>query len=49
MAEARFREVDTYVSLLQNTVAQYIATRTIMDMCLAMKRRPGPKVTMGWS
>ena len=35
MAEAGLQEMETYVSGLQNTVAQYIATRPIMDLCLA--------------
>ena len=48
MAEAGLQEVETYVSHHQNTVVQYIATRTIMDLCLAAKRRPGPRVTMWW-
>ena len=46
MSEAGLKEVDTYVSQHQNTVAQYIATMPIMDLCLAAKQRPGPKVTM---
>ena len=48
MAKAGFQEVETYVSLRQNTMAQYIATRPIMDLCLAEKRRPGPRATMQW-
>ena len=48
MAEAGFQEVEAYVSCHQNTVAQYIATRSIMDLCLAEKRRPGTRVVMRW-
>ena len=48
MAEARLQEVETYVSRLQDTVAQYITTRPIMYLCLEAKRRPGPRVTMRW-
>ena len=48
MAEAGFQEVETYVSCHQNTVAQYIATRSIMDLCLAEKRRPGTRVARKW-
>ena len=48
MAEAVFQEVDTYVSCRQNTVAQYIATRPIMDLCMSEKRRPGPRVETRW-
>ena len=35
------QEVDTYVSHIQNTVAHFISTRSIMDLCLASERRPG--------
>ena len=48
MAEAVFQEVKTYVSRRKNTVAQFIATRLIMDMCLATKRRPGSRVFKWW-
>ena len=48
MAEARLQEVKTYVSCRQNTFTQFIATRPIMDLCLAVKRRPGPRVAMRW-
>ena len=48
MAEAGLQEVETYVSRRQNTLSQYIATRPIMDLCLAVKRRLGPRVEMRW-
>ena len=48
ITEVGLQEVDTYVSCLQNTVAQYIATRPIMDLCLAAKRVMGPIVAMWW-
>ena len=48
MVEACFQEVDTSASFRQNTVVQYIATRPIMDLCLAVKRRPGPRLAMRW-
>ena len=48
MAEAGLQEVDTYVSHRQNTVAQYILTRPIMELCLAAERRPGKRVEMRW-
>ena len=44
--EAGLQEVDTYIYRRQNTVAQYIATRPIIDLCLAEKRRLGPRVSM---
>ena len=48
MAEAGLQEVDNYVSCRQNTVAQYIATRPIIDLCLEAKQRPGPRVKIRW-
>ena len=48
MAEVGFQELETYVSCRQNTVAQYNATRPIMDMFLVAKRRPGTRVSMWW-
>ena len=48
MAEAGLQEVETYLSRRHNTVAQYIATRPIMDLCLTAKRMPGPRVTNRW-
>ena len=48
MVEAVLQEVDNYVSHLQNTVAQYIATGPIMDLCLMEKRKPGPRVVIQW-
>ena len=48
MTEAVFQEAETYASLRQNTVMQYIATRPIMDLYLAAKRRPGPRVAKKW-
>ena len=48
MVEAGLQEVETYVSRCQNTVAQYIATSPIMDMCLSVNRRPRPRVAIRW-
>ena len=47
-SEAGLQEVETYVSHHQDTVSQYIATRPIMDLCLVVKWRPGPRVTIRW-
>ena len=46
MAKAGLKEVDTYALRRHNTVAQYIATGPIMDLCMAAKRRPGPRVAI---
>ena len=36
MAEVELQNVDTYFSCCQNTIAQYIATKTIIDLRLAV-------------
>ena len=48
MAEAGLQELETYVSHHHNTLAQYIATTTIIDLCLAAKWRLGARVEMQW-
>ena len=48
MVEVGFQDSDTYVSRNQNTVKKYIATRPIMDLCLAANRRPRGKLAMRW-
>ena len=45
MAEEGLQEVETYVSSRQNTVAQLIATRPIIDLCIAAEQRPRPWVS----
>ena len=45
MAEAGLQEVETYVFRRQNTVAPFIMTRPIMDLCLEAKRIPGTLVS----
>ena len=48
MTEARLKEVETYISCRQNKVAHFIATRPIMDLCLAAERRLGSRVEKWW-
>ena len=48
MTEAVLQEMETYVSLRHNTVTQFIATRAIMNLCLAEERRPGPRFSRRW-
>ena len=48
VAEAGLQEVDTYVSFCQDTVAQFIATRNIMDLCLESERRLGSRISKRW-
>ena len=48
MEEAVLQEVYTYVSHLQNKVAQFIATSPIMELFLVAERRPGLQVANRW-
>ena len=48
MEEAIFEEIGAYILKRQNTVTQYISTRTIMDLCKNMVKRPGAWVDWGW-
>ena len=45
MAVVGLEEVEKYFLFPQNTIAQYIATRPILDLCLVAERRPGARVT----
>ena len=48
IVEELLQEVGTYLYHLHNTVAQFIATRPIMDLCLAAERRTGSRVDKQW-
>ena len=39
-------EVEKYVLHFQNTSAQYITTHPILELCIAVERRPGAQVLM---
>ena len=45
MAEVGLQDVETYVYHRHNTVAKFIATRPIMELCLVEERRPGPRIS----
>ena len=40
--------VETYVSRCHKTVAQFIAIRPIVDLCLEVERHPGSRVARRW-
>ena len=40
--------METYISRIQNTVAQLIAARAILDLCLDMEWRQGARLEKGW-
>ena len=40
--------IRTSITRIQNTVAQYIATWPILDLCKQATRRPGAQVSRRW-
>ena len=48
MAEAGLEEVKTYISHCQITVAHYITTRPIVDLCLETDQHPQVRVYERW-
>ena len=48
MKEAGIVRIQTSILRRQNTVAQFIATRPILDLCEKAKRRPGARVPSRW-
>ena len=48
MKEAGLTDVRTSIQRRQNTVAQYIATRLLLDLCEGARQREGAMVTLNW-
>ena len=48
MLAAVMEEVDTYILLRQNTIAQYIVTCSVLELCLEVERSPGAWVMRIW-
>ena len=48
MKEAGLTDVSTSINRRQNTVAQYIATRPLLDLCKGATKREGARVTIRW-
>ena len=48
MKEAGFTDVRTSINRRQKTVAQYIATRTLLQLCEGATQRGGARVAMSW-
>ena len=46
--EAGFEPMKNYIRKRQNMVAQYIATRSILNLCEAEERNQGACVGMRW-
>ena len=43
-----FEEIRKAITRRQNTVAQYIATRPILDLCERATQRAGARVSQKW-
>ena len=41
-------KVETYILHFHNTIAQYISTRPIIELCLAVDWRPGTRIVRSW-
>ena len=48
MKEAGLTDVRKSINRRQNMVAQYIATRPLLDLCKGAKQREGARVAMRW-
>ena len=48
LREAGMEGIRKSITWRQNTVAQYIATRPILDLCKRATRRPGARVSRRW-
>ena len=48
MKEAGLTDVHTSIQRRQNTVAQYIVTRPLLDLCEGARQREGVRVTFRW-
>ena len=48
MKEVGLTDIRTSIMKRQNTVAQYIATRTLLDLCEGARAREGAKVPLRW-
>ena len=48
MEEVALTEIRTSILRRQKTVAQYIATRPLLDLCVGARTREGAEVTLRW-
>ena len=46
--EAGFEGIGKYITMRQNTAAQYIVTRPILDLCERSAWRSGERVSLRW-
>ena len=48
MWEAGLTDIRKSIANMQNTVAKYIATRPLLELCEGSRAREGAKVSMRW-
>ena len=48
MKEAGFKDIRTSINNRQNTVAQYIATRPLLDLCEGTNQIGGARMSRRW-
>ena len=48
MKEAVFKDIRTSINASQNTIAQYIATRPLLDLCKGTKQIGGARLAIRW-
>ena len=48
LATLGMENIGVYITRFQNTVAQYIVTFPIMDLCLAAERKSGLRLSSIW-
>ena len=46
--DAGFQTIEEYIRRRQNMVVQYIATRSLLDLCEGSERAPGERAGMRW-
>ena len=46
--ETGFQTMEDYICRQQSTFTQYIATRSLLDLCEGLERAPGAWVEMRW-
>ena len=48
MREVGLEDIETYIYRRKNTVAQYIGTHPIMDLCMDTEKRAGSPTPTRW-
>ena len=46
--EVEFETMENYIRRRQNKFVQYIAKKSILDLCKAVERKPGERLGVWW-